>query len=200
MPTLSYTPPAYNTGNVVFGLAAVYTAPQGTTLPTDANLGVGSSWTGGGWNFIGATDGGVTLNWNPSTTDITIEEQPTPVATLVDKADLQVSFSFSEETLANINLSYGGSGTIAVTAAGAGQPGKSVLSLSTTFPVLACAVVGKNQLGYARVFSIPGIMSTGTVKTDFRRSASQRLWPATFNTVCPFNQIQVIDLTAIATS
>lgn len=200
MPTLSYSPPAYNTGNVVVGTAVVYTAPLNTALPADASLGVGSAWTGGGWTFIGATDSGVSLNWNPSTNNINIEEQPTPVAVLVTNADLEVSFDFSEETLANINMAYGNAGTIAVTAAGAGQPGKSVLSLSTTFPQMACAVVGKNQLGFARVFYIPGIMSTGTVKTDFRRAANQRMYPCTFHTVCAFSSIQVIDLTAVATS
>jgi hypothetical protein len=200
MPTLSYTPPAVNTGNVVVGLAAVFTAPLNTALPSDASLGVGSAWTGGGWSFIGATDSGVSLNWNPSTQDINIEEQPTPVAVLIEKATLEVSFDFSEETLSNINMAYGSTGTIAVTAAGAGQPGKSVLSLSTTLPTLACAVVGKNQLGFARVFNIPGVMSTASVKTDFRRSASQRLYPCTLSTVCPYSAIQVIDLTAVATS
>lgn len=200
MPTLSYTPPAVNTGNVVVGLAVVYTAPLGTALPSDANLGVGSAWTGGGWNFIGATDSGVSLTWNPSTQDINIEEQPTPVAVLISKATLDVNFDFNEETLQNINLAWGSTGTIATTAAGAGQPGKNVLTLSTTYPTLACAVVGKNQLGFARVFNIPGVQSTGSVKTDFRRAANQRMYPCTLSTVCPYSSLSVIDLTAVATS
>ena len=200
MPTLTYSLPQPNTGNVVWGLAAVFTAQQGTALPSDANLGVGSAWTGGGWNFCGATDSGVSLNSTPSTTSINIEEQPTPVAVLVDKSEFSISFDFSEETLQNVNLAWGNSGSIAVTAAGAGQPGKSVLSLSTNFPTLACAVVGKNQLGYARVFNIPGVMSTGTVKTDFRRSASQRLYPCELSMVCAYSALQLIDLTAPATS
>jgi hypothetical protein len=199
MPTLSYSPPAYNTQNVVYGTALCFTAPVGTSLPSDANLGVGSSWTGGGWSYIGATDSGVTLTWTPSTQDISIEEQPTPVAVLVTTANLQVTFDFSEETLANISMAYG-NGSIATTSAGAGQPAKSVLSLSTTANHVAVGVVGKNQLGFARVFSIPEMMSAGTVATAFRRAASQRLYPTTFNTVCPFEQIQVIDLTAPASS
>jgi hypothetical protein len=200
MPTLPYTPPAYGTSNVVYGTALVMTSPVGTSLPSDANLGVGSSWTGGGWSYVGATDSGVTQTWNPSTQDINIEEQPTPVAVLVTTASLQVSFNFSEETLANINMAYGNNGTIAVTAAGAGQPGKSVLSLSTTFAHVALAVVSKNQLGYARVFYVPEMMSAGQVQTAYRRAASQRLWACTFNTICPFQNIQVIDLTSPATS
>ena len=194
MPTLPYTAPSYNTSNVVYGTALCFTAPVGTSLPADASLGVGSAWTGGGWSYIGATDSGVTLTWNPSTQDLNIEEQPTPVAVLVTTATMTVGFNFSEETLANINMSMGNNGSIATTSAGAGQPGKSVLSLSTTFAHVAVAVVSKNQLGFARVVSIPEMMSAGQVQPAFRRSASQRLWACTFNTICPFEQIQVINL------
>ena len=197
---LVYSPPAINTTNVLYGVGIVMTATLGTALPSDQNLGVGSSWLGGGWSYVGATDAGVSLTWNPTTVDINVEEQPTPVAVLTDKATATVTFDFNEETLANINMAYGNAGTVAVTAAGASQPGKSVLSLSINFPQIACAVIGKNALGFARVLSLPAIMSTGQVKTDYRRSAAQRMYPATFNTVCPFTSIQWIDLTAIATS
>jgi hypothetical protein len=200
MPTLSYTPPAVNTQNVVWGTGLVYTNTVGSSLPTDANLGVGSAWTTLGWNYPGATDGGVSMTWNPSTVNIDIEEQPTPVAVLVDKATFTITMSFAEETMANMNLALGQAGTIAVTAAGAGQPGKSVLSLSTANAQIACAVVGKNQNGYARVFYVPAMMSTGDVKVDFRRSANERMWPVTFNSVCPTSSIEIIDLTAPATS
>jgi hypothetical protein len=197
---LLYTPPSVTTTNVLYGTGILLTAEVGTALPDDQDLGVGSAWTGGGWNYIGATDQGVALNWNPSTNDINIEEQPTPVATIVATATMQVSFDFSEETLANINLAYGGGGTIAVTAPGASQPGKSVLSLSLTAPQLACAVIGKNSLGFARVLSIPAVMSAGTVATSYRRAAAQRLYPCTLSSVCPTDQISWTDLTALASS
>src|ERR1700760_2821267 len=66
MPSVLWSPPAVTPGNVVVGTAPVYTAPQGTAMPSDANLGVGSAWITAGWSFNGATDGGVSLNWNPS--------------------------------------------------------------------------------------------------------------------------------------
>ena len=197
---LVYAPPSYTTTNVVYGVGIVMTAPINTNLPSDQNLGVGASWLSGGWSYIGCTDAGVSVTWNPTTVDVSIEEQPTPVAVIVDKATAQITFDFSEETLTNINLAYGGAGTITPTSAGASQPGKNVLTLSTSFPQLACAVISKNQLGFARVMSIPAIMSTGQVKTDYRRSANQRLYPTTFNTICPFNQISWVDLTSVATS
>src|SRR5215472_2208979 len=199
-PPLVYTPPNYVTNNVLYGVGIAFTAIVGTAVPSDQNLGVATAWTGLGWAYIGATEAGLTVTFNPSTQDITIEEQPTPVATVVNTATLQVTCSLSEETLTNVNLAWGNGGSVAVTAPGAGQPGKSVLTLSTSFAQMALAVIGKNQSGYARVLSIPQVMSAGQVQTAYRRAAQQRLYPLTLNAVCPFNQITWTDLTAIATS
>jgi hypothetical protein len=199
-PPLVYTPPNYVTTNVLYGTGILFTATVGTAVPSDQNLGVGTSWTGLGWAYVGATEAGVTVTFNPSTQNITIEEQPTPVGVIVNTADLQVTCSLSEETLANVNLAWGNGGTIAVTSAGASQPGKSVLTLSTNFQAMACAVVGKNQLGFARVLTIPQVISAGQVQTAYRRAAQQRLYPLTLSAICPFNQITWTDLTAIATS
>lgn len=205
MPTLTYAPPAYGTTDVLFGTGILFTAPNptpgvGATLPSDANLGVGSSWLGLGWSYVGATEAGVTQTYNPTTQNINIEEQPTPVGVAVNTADLQFTCNLSEETLANINLAYGNSGSIATTPAGAGQPGKSVLTLSTTFATLSAALVAKNAFGFATVLSVPVVVSAGQVQTAFRRAAQQRLYPLTLSAICPFSSISFIELTAIATS
>jgi hypothetical protein len=197
---LVYSPPAVDTTNVLYGTGIVFTAPVTTALPSDQNLGVGSSWISGGWAYVGATDAGVTVTWNPTTVDISIEEQPTPVAVIVSNATATIAFDFNEETLTNINMAYGNAGAIAVTAAGASQPAKSVLSLSTSFPQIAVAVLGKNKLGFARVLSVPAMMSSGQVATSYRRAANQRMYPVTFSAVCAFNTITWTDLTAVATS
>ena len=205
MPSLPYTPPAYTTTNVLYGVGILFTSPNpspgvGATVPSDANLGVGSAWLGSGWSYVGATEAGVTLTFNPTTQNLNIEEQPTPVGVAVNTADLQITANLSEETLARINLTWGNGGSTAVTAAGAGQPGKSVLSLSTNFQTLSCALVGQNQLGFARVLYIPVVVSAGQVQTAFRRAAQQRLYPLTLSAICPFNAITWTDLTAVATS
>lgn len=205
MPSLTYAPPAYGTSDVLFGTGILFTAPNpspgvGATLPSDANLGVGSAWLGLGWSYVGATEAGVTQTYNPSTQNINIEEQPTPVGVAVNTADLQFTTNLSEETLANINLAYGNSGSIATTPAGAGQPGKTVLTLSTTFATLSGALVAKNSFGFATVLSIPVMVSAGQVQTAFRRAAQQRLYPLTLSAICPFSSIQFIELTSPATS
>lgn len=197
---LVYSPPSYTTTNVVYGTGILFTAPTGTAVPSDQNLGVGTAWTGLGWNYVGSTEAGVTVTFNPTTQDISIEEQPTPVGVAVTTAKMEITTSMSEETLANISLAYGNGGTISVTAPGAGQPGKSVLTLSTSLASVAVAVVGKNLYGFARVVYIPTVISAGQVQTAYRRAAQQRLYPLTLSAICPFNEITYTDLTAVATS
>ena len=197
---LLYTPPNYVTTNVLYGVGILFTAPTTATVPSDQNLGVGSAWTGLGWTYVGGTLDGVTLTFAPTTQDIMIEEQPTPVGVAVTTANLTVTCNMSEETLNNVSLTWGNSGSQAVTPAGAGQPGKTVLTLSTVFPSLSLALIGKNQLGFARVLYIPTVISAGQVQTAYRRAAQQRVYPLTLSAICPFTSITWSDLTAIATS
>lgn len=197
---LLYTPPAYTPTNVLYGLGVLFTATVGTAVPSDQNLGVGTSWTGLGWAYVGAMLDGVTVTFNPTVQNILVEEQPTPVGVAVSTADLTITANLSEETLQNVNMAWGNGGSIAVTSPGAGQPGKSVLTLSTNFNQMAVALIGKNQEGYARVLEIPQVVSAGQVQTAYRRAAQQRVYPLTLNAVCPFTSITWVDLTAIATS
>ena len=205
MPTLPYTPPSYVTTDVLYGTGILMTAPNpslgvGATVPGDASLGVGSAWLGLGWSYVGATEAGVTQTFNPTVQNISIEEQPTPVGVAVNTADLTFTSNLSEETLQNINLAWGNGGSIATTAAGAGQPGKSVLTLSTTFATLSAVLIAKNAFGFATVLSIPTVVSAGQVQTAFRRAAQQRLYPLTLTAICPFNSITFTELTSVATS
>jgi len=202
---LVYSPPNYTTTNVLYGIGVFFvqnnpSAGVGATVPIDQNLGVGTSWLTAGWTYVGSTEAGVTMTFNPTVQNITIEEQPTPVGVAISTADLQITTNLSEETISNINMSWGNGGSIAVTAPGAGQPGKSVLTLSTNFQTVSCAIVGKNQLGYARVLYIPVAVSAGQVQTAFRRAAQQRLYPLTLSSISNFSAVTITDLTAVATS
>jgi hypothetical protein len=197
---ISYTPPNYTTTNVLWGVGILFTAATGTSVPSDQNLGVGSAWTGLGWSYVGGLLDGVTLTFNPTPQNIVIEEQPTPVGVAVSTADLTVTCNMSEETLNNVNLAWGNAGSQVVTAPGAGQPGKTVLTLSTNFSQLSAGLVARNQEGYPRVLYIPTVMSAGQVQTAYRRAAQQRVYPLTLNAVCPFNTITWTDITQVATS
>lgn len=193
-----FLPPNWTTGNVLFGVGYLWTANFGTALPSDANLGDSAQWQLSNWSYAGATDQGVTLTFNPSMSNLQIEEQVTPIASLVSTATYQATLSMAEETINNINLAYGAGGTITTTApnVGTNQPGKQVLTLSSNFKSLACAILGSNQQGYPRVFYIPKINSAGQVQTAFRRAADKRMYPVTLNALCDLTQIQVIDITA----
>jgi hypothetical protein len=199
-----FLPPDWDTENVLYGVGYLFTAQFGTPLPADSDLGDATKWaavvTPGPWRYAGATSQGVTTTFNPSMTDLQVEEQPIPVAALVNTATYQITTSLSEETIDNINLAYGGGGAKTVTAAGAAQPGKTVLKLSSNFSVLAAAILGSNEQGYPRVFYIPKIQSAGQVQTAFRRAASQRLYPITLNALCDLSEMEIIDITAAATS
>jgi hypothetical protein len=197
-----FLPPVWDDDNILYGVGYLFTAKYGTALPADVDLGDSTAWgavtTPGPWNYVGATDQGVTTTFNPSMTDLNIEEQPTPIAALVNTATYQITTSLSEETIDNINLAYGGAGTKTVTAPGSTQPGKTILRLSSNFPLLAAAILGTNELGFPRIFYVPRIQSAGQVQTAFRRAASQRLYPITLNALCDLSEMEIIDITAAA--
>jgi hypothetical protein len=198
-----WLPPDWDTDHVLYGIGYLFTAAYGATLPSDENLGDATlGWAASNWSYIGATDQGVTATFNPSMSNIQIEEQVMPVASLVSTATYQITFSMAEETLTNIKMAYGTGGSVSVTAPGTGQPGKSVLQLGsqgTIFPYLAAAILGQNDSGYPRVFYVPKIQSAGQVQTAFRRAAAERMYPVTLNALCDLSQMDVIDITAAAT-
>lgn len=191
-----FLPPAYNTQEVLFGNGYLWTSPNGTPLPADVDLGDFTKWLG--WSYTGGTDQGVQIQFSPNMNDIQIEETPIPVASLVQTATFQVSTSMAEETLNNINLAYGGGGSIATQAQGVGVPGKKTLTLSSNFASLACAILAKNDLGFPRVFYIPKINSAGQVQTNFRRAADKRMYPITLNSLTDLSNCQIIDIVSTA--
>jgi hypothetical protein len=199
VPAPPWTPPAVTPGRVLWGTGILLTAPSGTAVPSDQNLGVASAWLALGWTYVGATVDGVQISYAPSVTELSSAEG-TPLAEVVTAADVTISVALSEETLATIALATGNNAGVAVTAAGAGQPGKQVLSLSTTWPTMAAALIGLNQLGYARVLLVPSVVSTGQMAVPYRRAAAQRAYPVTLTATCPWTSITWTDLTSVATS
>jgi hypothetical protein len=195
-PGTEFLPPAYTSSQVLFGNGYLWTAPFATALPADIDLGDLTKWIG--WTYVGGTDQGVQIQFSPNMNEINIEETPIPIASLVQTATFQISASLSEETLVNINLAYGGGGSIATQAQATGVPGKKTLTLSSNFATLACAILAKNDLGFPRVFYVPKIMSAGQVQTNFRRAADKRMYPITLNSLTDLANCQVIDIISAA--
>jgi len=202
MPNLGteFIAPAYDTTQVLYGVGYLFTAPFGTATPSLDNQGDATQWATSGWSYNGATDQGVQNSFTPNMSLIQIEETPIPVASLVSTATFQITTTMAQETLEVINLAYGGGGTITTFTSGAAQPAMRTLKLSTNFALLACAILGVNNLGFPRIYIVPKIQSAGTVTTNFRRAANARLYPVTLNALCDLSQIQINDMTGVATS
>lgn len=198
-PAPLFVPPLPVLQNILWGTGLLLTAPKGTPVPADAQLGQASAWLALGWVYVGATDSGVSLSWNPTANDVPVETRLTPVGYVVPTGSVQITTTMAEETLAHISLAWGNMGSITSVIPGAGILGKSVLQLSDTPQPLAAAIIGRNQFGYARVLSIPSASSAGQVGTSFRRAAGARLYPLTITATCPLASVTWTDLTAPAT-
>lgn len=181
------------TTNVLVGLAQVYTAPSATAFPDDDDATWASPWT-----HIGATEEGVTFVFTQNTNDIRIEEQSTPVLVPVDTSDIQVQAALSEDTLETMKLAYGG-GTIATVAPGVGQIGKKTLTLASSLTRLTLGLEGINPAGFYRRIQVPAILSVANVTSVYRRAANARRYGVSFRAVCPPEDIDIIDKTAVAT-
>lgn len=194
---------APNLTDVIVGAATMYWAPfgeatpgQGEPLPADS-VALGGTW-GGNWTYIGGTMEGVKFSKNPKTVDIRIEEQSTPADVVIDTQDISVLTSLSEESVTNMKLAYGG-GIITTQAPTGSLIGKQTLVLSDILDLLSVGFEGVNPEGFwVRVY-VPKVVSAGQVDTSFRRAAQQRLWPATLRAICPVNQIEIVEMTAIPT-
>jgi hypothetical protein len=189
-----------NPNNVVVGLAAVWIQPwidgSPASLPADS-LAYGGTWTGP-WAHLGATDQGWKLKIATKTADITIEEQSTPVDILADGKTLTVSGSLAEDTLQHMLWAYGG-GTLTTVAAGVGQVGKQTLSLQDKLEKWAVGLETVNKYGYYRRFLIPKMVIASDVETAYRRAAEKRMYSFEANSICPIEDVEIVDMTAVAT-
>lgn len=192
--------PAPNPANVVVGFGYLWTAPSGTAAPSDPTTitptTLPTDWAGV-WIYAGATDAGITITENPSTTDVSIEEQLNPALIVPSKVDFSIATALAEDTLANMVLAYG-RGTIAVTAPAVSQVGKSTLTLAEAINTLAIGVEYINKLGFPRRIYIPTAMVSASVATPIRRAA-KRMYPVTFRATCPMSSIVITDYTATHT-
>ena len=186
---------SYTTTNVIVGAASIWTAPI-NTVPPLTSLAAGTPWLAP-WVSVGATDAGLTMGVELKTVPIMIEEQPSPVDMVVDTEDVTFAFTLSEDTLASMQLAYGG-GTLTVTAPSSILPGTSSLALSPILGQVAIGFEALNTFGLARRIVIPAAVTTAKVDTAYRRAKAARLYPVTLTAVCPVGSISIVEITAAA--
>ena len=189
-------PPAVVTTNVLVGTAKLFTAPSGTAAVADTIAG-GETW-GSPWVYIGGTEQGVKLTFGTTTSDITIEEQATPVLVVTTLVNVTIAFSLSEDTVESMKLAYGNSGSITPISGATGIAAKKRLTLSNTLGKLTCGFEATNAGPYPRRVYVPAVMSVGDVETDYRRAANNRSYPVTLRAVCDPSAIVIDDWTAAA--
>jgi hypothetical protein len=197
--------PRYTRANVLRGQAALWLAPFSATTPVPLpgnTLALGGDWatpvTGNIlWKPVGATETGVTMRFTRETTDITIEEQVNPVDVATNTLDPRIEAVLSEDTLETMTTAYGG-GSIQTTAAAAGQPGISTLTVSSELTHLTLGMEAQNNKGFWRRVLFPDVLSVAEVETSYRRAETQRLYAVSFRMVNPLSELIIREMTAAA--
>jgi len=137
------------------------------------------------WVPLGATDQGWQVNFAPTTQNVTIEEQPTPIGQYMQSALYQFIANLAEDTVLQLGYAYGWSGT--TTANGVGQPGKVRLVGNPTVVQYAMAVETLNRYSLPRVYYTPtGVIVPGG--SNFRRADNKRMIPFTYTATSNMSQ------------
>jgi hypothetical protein len=191
--------PSYARDKVLVGLARLFIGPYNATSPLLApanSVPLNGAWPVG-WVPIGATEEGVTFNFQRSTEAVRIEEQATPVYKNTSEIDWNIEAVLSQDSLDTMKLAMGG-GTIVVTPPGSGTVGTRKLTISTDMDQLCLGMEGQNEFGFWRRFRVPLITSEGNVGAKFRRAADARRYACKFNALCAPEEVDIIEMNAAA--
>lgn len=193
----------YNADNVVVGHAMLMLTPWvlGDVAPMvddDTPLfdPAHANW-GADWVSAGATNEGFKVNVETSTTQITIEEQSTPVGETIESKAIGIEAVLAEATLESMRYSWGGS-DITVTPAASGQPGKRTMVLSDDIEYYVGILETRNFNGLARRLYVPKMSITGSGEVSFRRAADKQMFPIRAASLCKPSDIEIVDITAAA--
>lgn len=193
-----YDPDNVKVGNAVlmltpWVLGSVAPIPADTVpLFEPADVGWGVDWVS-----AGATNEGFKMNVDVSTTQITIEEQSTPVDERQESKTLGLEAELAEDTLLSVKYAWGGS-AITITAAATGTPGTSKMVLSDDVAYWTYVLEMQNKFGLARRIYVPKASMIGSGETSFRRASDKRMYPIRLTTLCKPGDIQIVDITAPA--
>jgi hypothetical protein len=192
----------YDPDNVIVGNAVLMLTPwvlgsvapivvDATPLFTPAN----AAWAN--WVSAGATNEGFKMNVDVSTTQITIEEQSTPVDERQETKTLGLEADLAEDTLENVKYAWGGS-TITVVPASSGVMGSKKMVLADDVQYWTYILEMRNKFNLARRVYVPKASLIGSGETSFRRASDKRMFPIRLTTLCRPQDIQIVDLTAPA--
>lgn len=191
--------PRYTPQNVVRGPASLwYRAQDNTATIPGGALALGGDWSNAVsgnplWLPIGATQAGVTMNWSRKTSDITIEEQINAVDVATDALDPTIDTVLSEDTLESMVLAYGG-GTITTTAPTTLLPGTRQVAFTSELSHITLGFEGINSKSYWRRGLWQDVLSVATVKTDYVRSKTQRLYAVSFRLVSSVESMITVEM------
>jgi hypothetical protein len=192
----------YDPDNVVTGNAVLYLTPWilGDVAPLvddDTPLFTPADAAWADWASAGATNEGFKVNIDVSTTQITIEEQSTPVDERQESKTLGLEAELAEDTLETVSKAWGGS-AITVVPASSGVMGSKKMVLSDDVKYWTYVLETRNKFGLPRRLYVPKASMIGSGDTSFRRASDKRMYPVRLTTLCRPSDIQVVDLTAAA--
>ncbi len=202
----------YNADNVVVGQAAVFVAPQGTALPALSGFNSADpfdeTFFSAPWVPVGATEQGWQVGASKSTQTIQIEEQSTPVGETITTQSVTIQGNLSEDVTATLVLTMNATATAHAATSTIG--GYDDITLSDVPIYYAVAMVTTNVATYGsgtpttgslgRIYYAPKWTSLGNISASFRRAAGQRLYAASFATVCNTDLISIKNFTAPKTA
>lgn len=191
--------PTYDRTKVITGVVAPYIGAYSATAPLQLpalTVPLGGAWPVG-WVALGATEDGVTENFQRSTQKIMIEEQATPVITETENIDWNFEVTLSQDSLDTMKTAFGG-GTISVFPPASGVPGYRTLTVSTTMDQLCLGFEGKNPYGMPTRYLIPLISSEGNISKKNRRAADARRYACKFNVLCAVEEVVIQEIYAAA--
>lgn len=192
----------YNADNVVVGHAMLMLTPwvKGAVEPIvddDIPLFTPDDAAWADWVSAGATNEGFKVNVETSTTQITIEEQSTPVGETVESKAIGIEAVLAEATMDAMRYSWGGS-DITTVAASAGVTGTDKMTLTDDISYYTTILETRNFNGFARRMYIPKASITGSGEVSFRRAADKQMFPVRVASLCKPTDIEIVDITAEA--
>jgi len=194
----------YNANNVVVGHAMLMLkiwTPQDDVLDLadfdDVALFSPNDPAWADWVSAGATNEGFKVNVETSTTQVTIEEQSTPVGETIESKAIGIEAALAESTMESMRYSWGG-GVISEMAAAAGQVGKRTMRLTDDLTYYVGVLETRNFTGLPRRLGVPKMSISGSGEVSFRRAADKQMFPIRAASVCAPSDIEIVDIIAPA--